>query len=979
MVPSEFGGGRTVGRTLELEQIDATLEGLATGAPACITVEGEPGIGKTHLVSTLRDHAEERGLVVLTGSATEFERDQPFSVWVDALDAYVVSQELDLADAWEAELVDELAAIIPSVKRKGRGSLGSVADERYRAHRAVRKLLELLAVERPVVIVLDDLHWSDDASIELLAALLRREPDAPILLVLAFRPGQAPPRLLAALAVPAARRITLEHLTQAEATDLLGELDPRAAEEIYRHGGGNPFYLKQLSRASVEGQRSTALDASHTDVTMVGVPVPAAVAASLAEEIASLPAEERSLLRAAAVAGEPFEPDLAAAIAELSESTALGSLDALLGLDLVRPTAVPRRFVFRHPLVRRAVYESAPAGWRLAAHSRAAATLAGRGAAAAERAHHVEQCATQGDEEAITLLLEAGSSAATRAPAAAARWFEAALRLLPASDEQRQVDVRVALSSSLRSLGELDRCRAALLEAIELLPPDAVSRRVELTTQCAAVEHWLGRHGDAHRRLTRAWEDIPDRSTAEAAVLEIELALDGLYELEFDQATEMGRQALVTARAVGDRALVASAAAVLCLAETLSGQIDAARGHHVEASTEVDQLSDAELAPRLDAVYHLVWAETYLERYAQALAHIERGIAISRAFGEAQLLMPLILAKNFPFEVQGRLAEARECCDSVLEAARLSASPHELYRALFELGWTLYFAGDLEGAIAAHEESSRVDPRLAGGTIPNGGGGPGWGLGVAMFETGQVERGRELLLALAAEDVVRTMPVERCFDWESLTLVELAVGNIDAADAYARRAEQDASDLGLRLPAALAGRARAAVLLARGETMEAAHAARTSAEAADAIGASLHAAFGRSIEGRALALAGEREQAITVLRAAEQELDACGSIRVRDETRRELRRLGARAEPRGPATAGDSGVGSLTKRELEIATLVTDRMTNREIAAALFLSDKTIESHIRNIFHKLGVSSRVEVARAVERDRRERSETLPPV
>ena len=116
--------------------------------------------------------------------------------------------------------------------------------------------------------------------------------------------------------------------------------------------------------------------------------------------------------------------------------------------------------------------------------------------------------------------------------------------------------------------------------------------------------------------------------------------------------------------------------------------------------------------------------------------------------------------------------------------------------------------------------------------------------------------------------------------------------------------------------------------------------------------------------------AGERTQAIAVLREAEQELDACGSVRVRDEMRRELRKLGARAEPRGPAAAGDSGVGSLTKRELEIAGLVTDRLTNREIAAALFLSDKTIESHMRNIFHKLGVSSRVEVARAIERERR---------
>ena len=138
----------------------------------------------------------------------------------------------------------------------------------------------------------------------------------------------------------------------------------------------------------------------------------------------------------------------------------------------------------------------------------------------------------------------------------------------------------------------------------------------------------------------------------------------------------------------------------------------------------------------------------------------------------------------------------------------------------------------------------------------------------------------------------------------------------------------------------------------------------------------LQAAFSRSLEGRALAAAGEREQAIAVLRQAEQELDACGSVRVRDEMRRELRRLGARAEPRGPA-AGDSGIDALTKRELEIAGLVTDRMTNREIAAALFLSDKTIESHMRNIFHKLGVSSRVDVARAVERERRTHEAARP--
>ena len=193
------------------------------------------------------------------------------------------------------------------------------------------------------------------------------------------------------------------------------------------------------------------------------------------------------------------------------------------------------------------------------------------------------------------------------------------------------------------------------------------------------------------------------------------------------------------------------------------------------------------------------------------------------------------------------------------------------------------------------------------------------------------------------------------------------------ADAYATHAEADAARLGLKLPAALADRSRAAVLLAGGESIAAARVAARSAEAADAIGARLHAAFSRSLEGRALAATGERREAIAMLRRAENELDACGSLRVRDEVRRELRRLGARAEPRGPSTSGDSGMTSLTKRELEIAALVTDRKTNREIANELFLSGKTVESHLRHIFFKLGVSSRVEVARAVEHDRRERA------
>ena len=329
----DSSAGRTVGRDPELEQLNVALEGLAAGAAACITVEGEPGIGKTHLLTVFRRRAEEAGCLALAGSATEFERELPFSVWVDALDAYVASQELDLGDRWSAELVEELSRVIPSVRPRSDGAPATVADERYRSHRAVRSLLELLADERPLVVVLDDLHWSDEASIELLAGLLQRAPEAPVLLAIAFRVGRAPARLSAALTIPSVRRIRLAQLDDDQATELLGEVDPRAAETMVRHAGGNPFYLEQLKRAREDGAVPGAPEAG---VDVAGVSVPAAVAASLADELASLPADELALLRAAAVAGEPFEPDLAGAIAELPPSDVLGSARRAAG---ARPRA----------------------------------------------------------------------------------------------------------------------------------------------------------------------------------------------------------------------------------------------------------------------------------------------------------------------------------------------------------------------------------------------------------------------------------------------------------------------------------------------------------------------------------------------------------------------------------------------------------------------------------------------------------------
>ncbi len=883
--------GPLVGREVELAELDDLLGALTSGAPACVAIEGEPGIGKTRLLSELGLRAEAKGCLVLTGAAAEFERDLPFGVWADALDAFVASQAADLRSRWAPDMVLELGEILPSLRPSRFGRRESVADERYRSHRAIRRLLELLAADRPLLLALDHLHCSDDASIELIAALLRRTPDAPVLLALAFRPSQAPGRLSAALAVPSVRRIKLGELSEHHAQELLGDLPPRAVAAIYGHGGGNPFYLEQLARAGEDAWRPAAPGGNGARTG-----VPTAVAASLAEELTSLSQTQRALLDAAAVAGDPFEPGLAATIAGLPAPDGLAALDALLALDLVRATDVPRRFVFRHPLVRRAVVESTPGGWRLAAHARAAAALTARGAEAAECAHHVEQSASPGDESAIALLLDAGVTTAPRAPAAAAHWFEAALRLVPGEDREQQVDVRVALAGTLRSLGELERCREVLLEALELLGADALAGRVELTARCAAIEHWLGRHEEAHRRLLRAWEELPDRSPAPAAALQIELAVDGLYELDFEQSVAMGRGALEASRQTGDRVLMATAASALALGEAAAGQIGAAREHRQTAFELVERLSDAELAPRLESLFYLGWAENYLEHYGDALAHADRGIAIARATGEGRLLVPMMLIKGYTFEMVGRVADAVELCEAAVEATRLSASRHELAWALNELAFAQYFAGELEASIEAAEESARVGGRMTGDTMPAGGGGPGWALANTLFQAGDVERAREIMHSLGSDDLPHKIPVEKCFDWEILALVELALGRPEAADAYARRAEEHAAMLGLGLPRALALRARAAVLLAGDEPLAAARLSQESAEVAAAAGARLPAAFSLALAGRALAAAGKRPDAIAVLRRAESELGACGSVRERDDMRRELRRLGARAE-----------------------------------------------------------------------------------
>src|SRR3954451_22681528 len=266
--------------------------------------------------------------------------------------------------------------------------------------------------------------WADAAAVDLAASLLHRPAAAAVLIVLASRPNHPSPRLRKAtehaLHAGQLTRIALDPLTGEEAAAMLGrEPSDATAAVLYEESGGNPFYLEQLARAA----NGAARIVPGSDVSVSELKVPAMVVTALSDELELLSARSRRVLEGASVAGDPFEPELAAAASDIGEPAAMEAIDELVRADLIRPTSVPRRFRFRHPIVRRAVYEASPVAWRIGAHGRVAGALAGRGAGELARAPHLDASAKVGDAAAASVLAEAGRQSAQLAPSTAARWF----------------------------------------------------------------------------------------------------------------------------------------------------------------------------------------------------------------------------------------------------------------------------------------------------------------------------------------------------------------------------------------------------------------------------------------------------------------------------------------------------------------------------------------------------------------------------
>lgn len=885
-------------------------------------------------------------------------------MFAEALEGHVSSADVERLRLDERGHLAPLRSVLPFLAQRGQETqVVSRPDERHQVLRALHALLEALASERPIVLALDDLHWADSASIDLLCRLLHRGIAHPALLLLALRPGQAETRLRTALwEAERHGRVSwreLHPLSSAEAQRLLGAIEDRELRKlIYRESGGNPLYLEQLAAAG-----DLQAGALRDDVATSEVGVPGAVSAAIRAEEEALPAPARTLLEGAAVAGDPFERALATAAADVSDDAALAALDELVNSGLIRATDTARRFRFRHPIVRRAVYQGAGAGWRLGAHGRVAAALEARGNPASARASHVERSAEPGDGAAVALLTEAGQETILRAPVSAAHWFEAALRLLPSDETHREHRLQLAgqRATALGIAGRMEEGLEALSEFLALSPKDHSELRLRAAVFAAIFNELLGSQDAGRRLLHEELAQLPDQAGREAADINRELALTYFFDADWAAMADSARRALACEC---EGMVRVGALSALALAEFGRHELGEVQRSVDAAAAVFDALSDEEVMGHHPGISGwLGWAEVCSERYGDAIRHLERGIAISRLAGQRHLTAGLLFVKGQALALTGRLDELSADAETAVESSLLTTSNLLLSWAMTSRCQASLLAGDLHDAVRFGER---------GGAAAAAASSPMSGiarvqLAEALLEAGEPERCRDELTSAEGHPDLPPFPLyeARCF--ELLARAALELGDREAADWFVKRAESTAGRMALELPRAHAGRARAALLLHDGDASAAVGAALDSSRAAREANAPIEAARGRIVAGRALAAVGRRSAAVEELESAHKQLIGCRAFRYSDEAGRELRKLGRAVTRR---TDGDSLPLGLTRRELDVIELVAAGRTNREIADELILSVRTVDRHVARIFEKLNVNSRIAAAGVFERARR---------
>ena len=928
---------RLVGRDREVEALRAAITAAARGHGQVVLIEGEPGIGKTRLVETASEHARVAGFEVSVGGCDDLAPAQPFGPLLAALGITPDARDPDRAAV--AALVDKQDALgtSPEVATPNPGL-------QFRMVEALGALVERVAARGPFLLAIDDLQWADVSTLVALRSIARRVPTLPVVLLGSCRAGHDVVEL---------HRVT-DDLLRAGGTRLaLGPLDDAAVATLITHvlraspsdtllahvqgASGNPLFV-------IEYVRSIDTTSSADDA---GSATPPEFRLTVLRRLAMLPEPARDALRLAAVLGSSFAPaDLATVsgttIVELTPALHQATVSAILE---ERGT----KLAFRHALVRDAIYEHIPLAVRRQLHREVGRALAAAGADALTVAHHLGLGAEAEDPEAVEWLRRAARDVAPRAPAVAVELLRRARDLLGPTSPVRDA-LLAELAMTLAWSGQLADASALAGEVLERRPDPRVAGALRCGLVYALT--WQGRPGEALRHTLPGPDEHLDER--DAALLRGEAAVASLVAFDLKGAGTQGMAAAEEAERLGHEL-------ALCHALTAQG-----------------------------------WATLFAGRPKEATELVRRAVAIAdrSTSGEAHLAHPRFFV-GMPLLYLDRLDEAEEMLRTGLQIAeRLGlAWSLPLYHAL--LGAKGFIGGNWDGAIAELEAALAVadevglhvgvvaataawlaviqlhrdDLRAAERTLEMAlqrlaVTGPQLGMGILnwaralVLEAGEQHAEALALLQSAWDMYMAGGPVTD--PWSAMAFVRICVttGDRERAATLLPAIDEQSAATGTAFMRGQALRCRGLVDQDPDMLLEAVTLYRQCPRPLELASACEDAAV-------VLAAADRLEEAIPLWEEAADVYGGLGAERGLNRVRADLRQHGVTRSKRSRHTRAASGWDSLTATEHKVVALITERLSNPEVAERLFISRHTVESHLKHIYRKLGVNSRVELAALV--------------
>jgi DNA-binding CsgD family transcriptional regulator len=914
-----------VGREEELRRTELFLASSRKGARALV-IEGEAGAGKTSIWDAGLELARAGSLEMLVARPVETETSFAFAALGDAL-----GNRLALLDRLPSRQRQALEAALML------GGENGGPTDRQAVSLGALCLVRLIAADGPLLVAIDDVQWLDPASATAFAYIARRLGNLPVALLVTLRTEgtTATPLGLDRLAAERFERLTLAPLSLGATQRMLGArlslTPPRPAmRRLHELSGGNPFYALELGRALQAGRLGLEQ----------GERLPVTLDLLVQRRLGELPAGGRRALAAAAALAYPTLALVAEVAGEAPEAMREAESDGVLEISA-------GRIRFTHPLLASGAYTAADATERRELHRRAADAVDDP----EERARHLALAATGPSEEIAAALEGAAMHAEGRgAVAAAAELYERAELLTPPQLRQKAHTRRVCRAWCVFESGDSRQARVLLDEAVAHAEPGP--ERARALIRLAKVRSYDDdlRAGEALLRQA-AGEAGDDRGLRGAAREGIAALLFRLRERLTD-AVDQAKGAMRDAEAVGDGALRVESLGALLLSEAALGLPHARKS--LALATELDSGLDGlrALSRPLNAAA-VVWL--WLDEVDRAHAAYGELLRQARTMGDEGSLPYLLVLQAQVECLRGNLDSAARLADEGYGLAEVGGQE--------TVGAYLLALRALADAMAGRVESARETGQRALATALRTNGRPAEhfataALGLAELSVGRPERAAEVLgpvVAFVRAEDIREPGTARLVPDHLEALIEL--GRTDEAEDLLEWYGGNAVRLRRASALAIAARGRGLLAAAKGELDTALVHLEEAVKRSSTVPIPLE-------RGRCLLALGiahrrakhKRAARETLQRAAEifKEIGAAGWVARVDG---ELARVGGRAP----------SAGSLTPTEERVAELVAEGLQTKQVAAALFVSAKTVEGHLTRIYAKLGVSSRTELARHISR------------